>query len=67
MRRQPPFSRRSMDFFLKDNLYDASRAVRDLGFEAQVSLRDGLKLTLARLNESNMAVSRPSNRHRKFA
>jgi nucleoside-diphosphate-sugar epimerase len=67
MRRQPPFSRRSMDFFLKDNLYDASRVRRDLGFEAQVSLRDGLKLTAAHLNESDMAVGKASGPQRKSA
>jgi len=48
--RQPPFSRRSMDFFLKDNLYDVRKAGHQLGFTADVTLREGFALTVARLN-----------------
>ena len=40
--RQPPFSRRSLDFFLKDNAYDIGKAQRELGFRPQVDLRTGL-------------------------
>lgn len=43
--RQPPFSRRSVDFFLKNNAYDISKARQDLGFEPQVDLRTGLTWT----------------------
>jgi nucleoside-diphosphate-sugar epimerase len=43
--RQPPFSRRSLDFFLKDNAYDIGKAERDLGFRPQVDLLTGLKET----------------------
>jgi len=43
---QPPFSRRSLDFFMKDNAYDISRARRDLGFAPQIDLRTGLEKTL---------------------
>jgi nucleoside-diphosphate-sugar epimerase len=44
--RQPPFSRRSVDFFLKDNAYDISKAKSELGFEPQVDLSTGLRETL---------------------
>jgi nucleoside-diphosphate-sugar epimerase len=53
LRRSPPFSRRSMDFFLKDNLYDTSKAARDLGFEATVRLVDGLRLTVAQRKQAD--------------
>jgi nucleoside-diphosphate-sugar epimerase len=48
--RQPPFSRRSLDFFIKDNAYDISKAKRDMGFQPQVDLRTGLTKTLDWLN-----------------
>ncbi len=48
--RQPPFSRRSLDFFLKDNAYDISKARHDLGFQPQVDLRTGVIRTLRWLN-----------------
>jgi nucleoside-diphosphate-sugar epimerase len=41
--KSPPFSRRSMDFFVKNNGYDISKARRVLGFEPQVDLRTGLE------------------------
>jgi nucleoside-diphosphate-sugar epimerase len=56
LQRQPPFSRRSMDFFLKDNLYDTSRAKRELGFQALVTLREGLELTVAHRDGSDPKV-----------
>jgi nucleoside-diphosphate-sugar epimerase len=40
--RQPPFSRRSLDFFLKDNAYHIGKAQRELGFQPQVDLHTGL-------------------------
>jgi nucleoside-diphosphate-sugar epimerase len=43
--RQPPFSRRSVDFFLKNNAYDTSKARQELGFRPQVDLRAGLAQT----------------------
>jgi nucleoside-diphosphate-sugar epimerase len=46
LRRQPPFSRRSMEFFLRHSRYDTSKARRQLGFEAEVGLKEGLRLTL---------------------
>ncbi|HZD55616.1 MAG TPA: NAD-dependent epimerase/dehydratase family protein [Anaerolineales bacterium] len=43
--RQPPASRRSLDFFLKNNAYAITRARRDLGFYPRVDLRSGLQKT----------------------
>jgi nucleoside-diphosphate-sugar epimerase len=43
--REPPFSRRSVDFFLKDNAYDTGKAQRHLGFYPQIDLHDGLTRT----------------------
>jgi len=51
--RQPPFSRRSVDFFLKDNAYDISKARRELYFQPQVDLREGLTRTLHWLNHQD--------------
>ncbi len=50
--RQPPFSRRSLDFFLKDNAYDIGKAQRELGFQPQVDLPTGLDRTWQWLSES---------------
>jgi nucleoside-diphosphate-sugar epimerase len=44
---QPPFSRRSIDFFLKHNAYDIGKAQRMLNYQPQVDLRSGIKKTLA--------------------
>lgn len=49
--RQPPFSRRSVDFFLKNNAYDISKARQELGFEPQMDLRTGLTWTRDWLND----------------
>lgn len=46
LRRQPPISRRTLDFYLKDNAYDISKARRDLGFVPQVNLATGMQQTL---------------------
>jgi nucleoside-diphosphate-sugar epimerase len=45
--RKPPFSRRSVDFFLKHNAYDISKARRILNFHPAVDLYTGLKQTIA--------------------
>ncbi len=42
----PPFSRRSVDFFLKDNAYNISKAKRLLGFQPQVDLQGGMQKTI---------------------
>jgi nucleoside-diphosphate-sugar epimerase len=44
--RRPPFSRRSLDFFLKHNAYDISKARRVLHFQPAVDLRAGLERTI---------------------
>ena len=49
--RQPPFSRRSVDFFLKDNAYDIGKASRELGFEPQIDLPAGLTKTVRWLEQ----------------
>jgi dihydroflavonol-4-reductase len=51
LHRQPPFSRRSLDFFLKDNAYSSGKAQRELGYEPQVDLHIGLVETLHWLRE----------------
>jgi nucleoside-diphosphate-sugar epimerase len=50
LNKRPPFSRRSLDFFIKDNAYNISKARRELGFAPEVSLRDGLIQTLTWIN-----------------
>jgi nucleoside-diphosphate-sugar epimerase len=44
--KQPPFSRRSVDFFLKHNVYDIRKAKRMLGYQPQTDLRTGLQKTI---------------------
>jgi nucleoside-diphosphate-sugar epimerase len=50
--RQPPFSRRSVDFFLKHNAYDIGKAKRMLGYQPQVDLRTGMQETI-QCNQNN--------------
>ena len=45
--KQPPFSRRSMDFFLKHNAYSIAKAKRRLNYQPQVDIRTGIQKTLA--------------------
>ena len=45
--KQPPFSQRSLDFFIKDNAYDISKARRELGFDPKITLLEGLEQTWA--------------------
>ena len=56
--KQPPFSRRSLDFFLKDNAYDIGKARHDLGFHPQVGLQAGLTETLAWQHNNNNTTTR---------
>jgi nucleoside-diphosphate-sugar epimerase len=49
--KQPPFSRRSVDFFLKHNAYDICKAQRILGYQPQVDLRTGLKMTIQSIEQ----------------
>jgi nucleoside-diphosphate-sugar epimerase len=50
--RQPPFSRRSVDFFFKHNAYDIGKAKRMLGYQPQVDLRTGMQETI-QCNQNN--------------
>ena len=45
--REPPFSRRSLAFFLNDNSFETSAAARDLGFQARVDFEEGIRRTIA--------------------
>jgi dihydroflavonol-4-reductase len=44
--KQPPFSRRSVDFFRKHNAYDIGKATCKLGYQPQVDLRQGMRKTI---------------------
>lgn len=44
--KQPPFSRRSVDFFLKHNAYDIDKAKRMLGYQPQTDLQTGIQNTI---------------------
>ena len=46
IRRQPPFSRRTMDVFLREGSYRIDKARKELGFEPEIDLTSGLNLTL---------------------
>lgn len=50
--RQPPFSRRSMDFFLKHNAYTIAKAQSKLSYDPQVDLFTGIKKTIQSMNMS---------------
>ena len=51
--KQPPFSRRSVDFFLKHNAYSIEKAKRMLGYQPQVDLRAGIQKTIHHKKETN--------------
>jgi nucleoside-diphosphate-sugar epimerase len=46
MRKNPPFSRRSVDFFRKHNAYSIDKAKRMLGYQPEVDLRTGIQATI---------------------
>jgi len=50
--RQPPFSRRSMDFFLKHNAYTIGRAQSRLNYEPRVDLLTGIQKTIQSIKPS---------------
>jgi nucleoside-diphosphate-sugar epimerase len=50
LRKQPPFSRRSLDFFQKDNAYDIGKARRELGYHPEIDLLSGIQQTVRWLN-----------------
>ena len=43
---EPPIYRRRVDFFTKSRAFDITRARKELGFEPQVDLRQGIRRTL---------------------
>jgi dihydroflavonol-4-reductase len=46
LRRDPPFSRRTLAFFENDNAFSTAAIEGDLGFTARVGLEEGLRRTL---------------------
>lgn len=50
--KRPPFSRRSVDFFLKNNAYDIGKATRMLGYQPQVNLQMGIQRTIQWIRET---------------
>lgn len=48
--RQPPFSRRSMDFFLKHNAYTIAKAQSRLNYQPEVDLLTGIQKTIESTN-----------------
>jgi nucleoside-diphosphate-sugar epimerase len=52
LRKNPPFSRRSVDFFRKHNAYSIDKAKRMLGYQPKVDLRTGIQETI-RCNQNN--------------
>ena len=49
---EPPFSRRSMDFFTKNYSFDISKAKKELNYKPKVSLDEGLKMSLQWFKEN---------------
>ena len=56
LRRDPPFSRRSLAFFDNDNAFDGRLAAKHLGFEPGIDLDQGLASTVAALAEAGGSV-----------
>ncbi len=49
--KHPPFSRRTIDFYLKNNAYRIDKAKAGLGFHPQYELEDGMRETVAYLTD----------------
>ena len=49
---EPPFSRRTMDFFTKNYSFDISKAKKELNYKPQVSLDEGLRMSLEWFKEN---------------
>ena len=47
LRKQPPIHRRRLGFFLRDQAFDISLARRCCGYDPEVFLREGIRLTVA--------------------
>lgn len=50
---EPPFSSRSMDFFTKNYSFDISKAKKELNYKPQVSLDEGLRMSLKWFEENS--------------
>lgn len=50
LKRSPPYSTRSLDFFTKNNAYRIDKARQVLGFEPHVGLLEGLQMTVQSLH-----------------
>ena len=48
--REPPISKRTLEFFTRNTSFDISKAKTVLGFSPRVSLRSGLRLTYDHLS-----------------
>lgn len=51
LKKSPPFSRRSVDFFRKHNAYSIEKAKRTLGYQPKIDLQTGIRETI-RCNEA---------------
>ncbi len=49
---EPPLYRRRVDFFTKSRAFDITRARQELGYDPKVSLREGIRRTLAWYREA---------------
>jgi dihydroflavonol-4-reductase len=52
MGRQPPVSRRTLEFFRTDNAFDTTRAENVLGFRPTTTLREGMEAVHTSLNNA---------------
>jgi len=50
---EPPFSRRTMDFFTKNYSFDISKAKKELNYKPRVSLDEGLRMSLQWFEENS--------------
>jgi len=54
IKKQPPFSSRSLKFFTESSAYSTDKARDELDFEARTSLPDGLSATIATLEQDGL-------------
>jgi nucleoside-diphosphate-sugar epimerase len=64
---KPPIYRRRMEFYLSDAAFDCSRARRLLGWEAKISLEDGLSRTMESYRRQMAAANAPVAQRRETA
>jgi nucleoside-diphosphate-sugar epimerase len=61
----PPLYRRRTAFFHKSRAFDISRAVKELGFKPEVTLREGLECTVQWYEQNGFIRPRNSNSHKE--